>query len=68
VTAIYLCNGKPRPAPDATHWAQDGWFDDPHGMTRKPKMVPIKNVFDCAACAYDKSASDPKCDGCQWRK
>lgn len=65
---MYSCHNKPRPSPDTSEWAQDGWFDDQSGMTRKPKMVRVKSAFDCSLCTHEESAADPKCDGCQWRK
>jgi hypothetical protein len=67
----YACKNQPRPSKDASYLAQDGWFIDESGMTRKPKMVRIKSNFDFSVCQYEQSLDaylDPQCDGCQWRK
>jgi hypothetical protein len=63
----YGCKNGPRPSNNSSYLAQDGWFIDESGMTRKPKMVRVKTEFDYA-CQHDRSISDPQCDGCQWRK
>ena len=65
---MYSCKNQPRPSQEASHLAQDGWFYDESGMTRKPKMVRIKSNFDFSVCKPGQTESDPQCDGCQWRK
>jgi hypothetical protein len=68
---MYSCKNKPRPSKETSYLAQDGWFEDPDGMTRKPKMVRIKSNFDFSVCKHVESLEaylDPQCDGCQWRK
>jgi hypothetical protein len=63
----YSCKNRQRPTAETSYWAQDGWFYDESGMTRKPRMVKVSTAFDFA-CQHDKSADDPVCAGCQWRK
>jgi hypothetical protein len=64
---MYWCNGKPRPTSETSYLAQDGWFVDEWGMTRKPKIIRIKHVMS-TECNYDQSASDARCEGCEQRR
>lgn len=59
----YGCHNLPRPTETTTHPAQDGWFYDASGMTRKPRIVQIQHVMT-TECRYDKTDTDPCCAGC----
>ncbi len=68
---MYQCHNKPRPTHNDTQLVQDGWLDNVeqpgHVLVRRPKMKAIKFVMTIP-CAYDRSATDKRCDGCKFKK
>lgn len=60
----YGCHNQPRPTSAHSYPAQDGWFYDESGMTRKPQIVQIHHVMT-TDCQYSQTTVDAGCAGCQ---
>lgn len=63
----YGCHNKPRPTPQASYIAQDGWheFIDGRGNpVRTPKWKEVNFNFS-TDCDPGKRAIDPRCASCQ---
>ncbi len=64
----YGCWNKPRPQAWTTIPAHDGYTPPREQTTvigyRTPKVVMIKHTMS-TECRYDKSATDPRCAGCE---
>ena len=60
----YGCNN--RPGYKAGYLAVDGLTLGNLGHTREISMTYINNNLS-KSCRYDKSLTDPACEGCKWR-
>lgn len=66
-TRLNGCNNKPRPTPEKTYMAQDGYNQGVKTAleipTRLPLMVAVPHRMT-TTCQYDKSETDKGCAGC----
>ncbi len=59
------CHNKPRPTPETTHIAQDGWreYTERGIPVRVPVLVEVKHRMS-TECMYDVRTTNPGCAGC----
>ena len=58
------CHNKPRPTPESGYWAPDRKFYPDGRFKVTCTWIPFTMTTDCM---YDKSMSDPQCEGCPHR-